>query len=119
MPRQHHQGEYPENWPQIAEWVKEQNGWKCERCGHPHDPDSGHTLTVHHLDCDKSNCEDWNLAALCQVCHLHIQGKVFLAQFYMFEHSDWFVPHIVGYYGSIGIKWTYVDLSRNRSGVSK
>lgn len=33
-------------------------------------------LTVHHLDGDKLNCRWWNLAALCQRCHLSIQGRV-------------------------------------------
>jgi hypothetical protein len=32
-------------------------------------------LTVHHLDSDKENLAWWNLPALCQVCHLAIQGK--------------------------------------------
>lgn len=94
-------GEYTEDWPEIANRVKEKNDWKCERCGHPHDVVSGHVLTVHHLDGDKSNNADWNLAALCQRCHLHIQGKVFMAQFYMFEHSEWFKPHVEGYYQSL------------------
>ncbi|GAH88897.1 unnamed protein product, partial [marine sediment metagenome] len=32
-------------------------------------------LTVHHLDGNKANCEDWNLAALCQRCHLR-KGRI-------------------------------------------
>ncbi len=95
-------GEYPDNWNEIAFEIKEEAGWVCVRCGHPHDPDSGYVLTVHHLDGNKSNYERWNLAALCQRCHLSTQGKVFMPQFYMFEHSDWFKPHVEGYYKSIG-----------------
>lgn len=100
-----HKGEYPPDWPEISERIKEKNGWKCERCKHPHDPGTGHTLTVHHLDVDKSNCQDWNLAALCQRCHLTIQSKVFFPQFYMLDHSEWFIPHLVGYYKSIGVNF--------------
>ena len=92
---------YPENWGEIATAIKDKHNWKCERCGHKHEPQTGYTLTVHHLDMDKANCEDWNLAALCQRCHLRIQGRVFLPQFYMFEHSEWFKPHVEGYYQSI------------------
>ncbi len=97
-------GEYPPCWPLLSEGVKAESGYRCERCGHPHDPGAGYALTVHHLDNDKSNCARWNLAALCQRCHLAVQGKVFLPQFYMFEHSAWFIPHVVGYYESIGVK---------------
>ena len=58
-------------------------------------------LTVHHLDGDKSNCEWWNLAALCQVCHLIIQGKVRMEQVWMLEHSEWFKPYVAGYMAHI------------------
>lgn len=87
-------GEYPEDWERIALAVKEKAGWKCERCGHRHDPRNGYCLTVHHLDGDKSNILDWNLAALCQRCHLAIQGKVNMFQCYMFEHTPWMKPHV-------------------------
>lgn len=55
-------------------------------------------LTVHHLDGDKANCRWWNLLALCQRCHLIIQGRVNPAQIYPFEHSPWFKPYAAGYY---------------------
>lgn len=55
--------------------MKQKAGWCCERCGHPHDPRAGYTLTVHHLDGDKQNCRSANLAVLCQRCHLSVQGK--------------------------------------------
>jgi 5-methylcytosine-specific restriction endonuclease McrA len=91
--------DYPENWDQIAEEVKIEAGYKCERCKHPDDRESGHVLTVHHLDMNKANCLRWNLAALCQRCHLHIQAKVRFEQGMLpgFEHSDWFKPHLEGY----------------------
>ena len=96
MPRSPHVGEYPANWDAIAKAVKDRAGWKCERCGWGNDQRTGHVLTVAHLDNVKSNCEDWNLAALCQRCHLHIQGKVSMFQEWMFGHSEWMQPHVEG-----------------------
>lgn len=89
--------EYPDSWPEIAEQIKKEAGYKCERCKHPNDIKSGHVLTVHHLDGNKANCERWNLAALCQRCHLHIQAKMIFEQMFMFGHSKWFKPHYKGY----------------------
>lgn len=94
-------GEYANNQREIHENLKELWGWKCERCNHIHDPRGGYTLTVHHLDGNKSNNSKWNLAVLCQRCHLAIQGKVIMSQYYMFDHSDWFKPHVEGYLESI------------------
>ena len=89
--------EYPENWPEIAQVVKDAAGWCCEHCGHPHDRDSGHVLTVHHLDGVKSNCEGWNLVALCQRCHLHLQAKLMPGQLIMpFAREEWMVERGVG-----------------------
>jgi hypothetical protein len=66
-------------------------------------------LTVHHLDGDKANCRWWNLAALCQRCHLEIQAKVVMERVWPHEHSEWFKPLVAGYYG-----WVYngEDLTR-------
>jgi hypothetical protein len=58
-------------------------------------------LTVHHLDGNKANCRWWNLASLCQRCHLQIQGKVLMGRVYPWEHSDWFKPYVAGYYASV------------------
>lgn len=90
--------DYPANWHEIARLVKESAGWRCVRCGHPHDVESGYVLTVHHLDMNPSNNAWWNTIALCQRCHLHVQGKVILERPYMFEHSEWFRPYVAGYY---------------------
>jgi hypothetical protein len=102
-------GAYPPDWPDIQERIKAKNFYCCERCGHRHEPQSGYTLTVHHLDNNKSNCADWNLAALCQRCHLHIQGKVEMAQSWMFDHSDWMKPHVEGYYASLLVSGNVKD----------
>ncbi|MEE8607882.1 MAG: HNH endonuclease signature motif containing protein [Nitrospiraceae bacterium] len=92
-------GEYPANWSEIAARIKLDADWRCERCGLKHDTPSHRVLTVHHLLPDKGNCEWWNLAALCQVCHLVIQAKVDLKQGFLFpeRHSEWFKKHLAGY----------------------
>lgn len=66
---------YPDNWPALARRVKDAAGWRCEQCGHPHAPERGYTLTVHHIDGDTFNNAPDNLVALCQRCHLAIHGK--------------------------------------------
>ncbi len=83
-------GDYPDNWNEIAHAIKEASDWKCERCGHPQD----YCLTVHHLDMNKSNCEAYNLAALCQRCHLKMQAKIDMQHCYMYEHADWLKKHL-------------------------
>ncbi len=96
--------QYPTDWPAIARRIKDAGGWICERCKHPHDVASAHVLTVHHLDGNKANCADWNLAALCQRCHLTVQGRVQMHQGFMPEIlpvSEWFRPHLAGYLASL------------------
>lgn len=146
-------GEYPPDWPAIADRVREEAGHRCIRCNHPYKTgshgkgewtrcdekcthgaplgfllDSGEVkpienpnapagelfgrpagnrlraqwriLTVHHLDGNKANCRWWNLLALCQRCHLQVQGRVNPAQPYVLEHSDWFKPFVAGFYSA-------------------
>lgn len=81
----------------IAWEVKEEAGWKCERCGHEDSFEAGRVLTVHHLDRNKKNNMRWNLAALCQRCHLWAEAKVWLGQLSIFEHPGWLKPHIEGF----------------------
>ena len=90
-------GTYTDDWPEVAKAAKDLAGWKCVRCGHPHEPKAGYTLTCHHLDGDKSNNAWWNVAALCQRCHLTIQAKVIMERPWMFEHSSWFRLFVAGY----------------------
>lgn len=67
-------------------------------------------LTVHHLTGVKHDLRWWNLAALCQRCHLTIQGKTRMERRFLGAHSEWFKPHAAGWYA-----WQYlgVDLSRD------
>lgn len=93
---------YPDNWKQLAERRKKAEGYKCERCGRRHEPKAGYCLTVHHLDGNKQNNADWNLAVLCQRCHLYMQGTVIMEQmlFDFVKVSKWFAPHLEGYKNS-------------------
>ncbi len=91
---------YPDNWKEIATRVKTAAMWQCERCHMMNDSGNGYCLTVHHLDGNKANCADWNLAALCQRCHLKIQGRVKMQQLFFLEVlpvSGWFKLHYEGY----------------------
>lgn len=94
---------YPNNWLKIAEQLKKEKNYTCERCKHRHEPDKGYTITVHHLDGNPSNCKRWNLAVLCQRCHLKVQAYVKLhneleqMNFPFYEPAEWLIPHLRGY----------------------
>src|SRR5579875_3569825 len=97
--------EYPADWDIIALRIKEIAKWRCERCHADFDPGlnisrkgNGFVLTVHHLDGNKKNCQQYNLAALCQRCHLRIQARVeFLRDTLDGIHSYWMSRHVKGY----------------------
>jgi len=110
MPRKS-TGRYPDNWKEIATKVKQEAGWKCIRCDHPHDPRAGDCLTVHHADLNPANCNWRNLLVLCQRCHLSVQARVNLDQPYFLEHSIWFQPFAAAFYA-----WKYQgrDLTREQ-----
>lgn len=78
---------YPKNWKEISERIRfDRAGGRCEfiigaaRCealhGRPH-PITGSkvVLTVAHLDHIPENCDDENLLAGCQRCHLRYDAK--------------------------------------------
>lgn len=71
-------------------------------------------LTVHHLTGDKADLRWWNLAALCQRCHLTIQGRVQMARVYPWPHSEWFRPYAAGWYA-----WAYLgeEIDREQAEV--
>ena len=89
-------GQYAENGKEIRRAVREAAGNKCIRCASPSVP--GRILTTHHFDGNKANDQWWNLMALCQVCHLQVQGKVDPEVPYFLEHSDWIKPYVAGFY---------------------
>ena len=67
---------YPSNWDEIANEIKMQAGWKCEKCKlqcrFPGDKFDTHkrTLTVAHINHIEMDCLPQNLVALCPRCHL-------------------------------------------------
>lgn len=77
-----HADRYPADWPIISRRIREERaGNRCEWCGaenHKPHPATGSmvVLTVAHLDHNPRNCEDNNLAALCQRCHLTYDAKL-------------------------------------------
>ena len=105
--------DYPPDWPAIARAVKEAAGWTCVRCSHAHSRENWRILTVHHWDGDKSNCRWWNLMALCQRCHLAIQGRVDPHRGYFLEHSEWCKPYAAGFYA-----WKYLGLELTREATA-
>lgn len=96
--RLHICGKYSADWNEIGDRVRDEAGGKCIRCGHEHDAPNGYALTVHHFDGNKSNNEWWNLMALCQRCHLKVQGRVNPEITYFLEHSEWAKLYIAGFY---------------------
>lgn len=112
--RPHFRGKYPPDWDEIGDRVRSEAGGKCIRCGHAHDPQAGYALTVHHFNGDKSNCQWWNLMALCQRCHLRFQNKVNPDQSYMFEHAEWAKPYVAGFYA-----WKYECKAVTRQEVAE
>lgn len=112
MPQPPHKGTYPPDWPATSRAVKDAAAWRCVRCSHQHDPSAGRTLTVHHFDGDKGNCEPWNLMPLCQACHLSVQARVDPNVPLMFEPARWAMPYIAGFYESNrGIPGPLYDLA--------
>ncbi len=107
--------DYPPDWLNIATEVKNEAKWLCVRCEHPNEWDTAHVLTVHHLDGDKANCEWWNIPALCQRCHLSIQGRVNMGQGWAMPHSGWFLPYVAGYYAFtvLGLKLSRAEVEAN------
>jgi hypothetical protein len=55
-------------------------------------------LTVHHLNGVKLDCRWWNLAALCQRCHLSVQSRVIMDRPWTRPHTPWFRPYVAAYY---------------------
>lgn len=85
----------------LMKAVKIDTQLRCESCCHPHDPTAGYTLTVHHLDLNWENNKLWNLAALCQRCHLQLQpfnafNNLLSGQwgYYLSHCALWFKPHL-------------------------
>jgi len=80
---------YPPDWKQIRERILKRAGNRCE--GSPEFPDCRRSngllhikangevtrivLTIGHLDHTPENCDESNLRAWCQRCHLNYDAK--------------------------------------------
>lgn len=92
---------FSERWPNAGVWrafMPVQASWRI--------------LTVHHFNGVKADCRWWNLGALCQRCHLEIQGKVMMERVYPLEHSEWFKPYAAGWYASA---YLHEELTREQT----
>lgn len=83
--RPENRGRYPKEWPQISRRIRfDRAKNKCEWCGaengksHPI-TGSRVVLTVAHLDHTPENCDESNLRALCQRCHLNYDRHIHAA----------------------------------------
>lgn len=56
---------YTQEWTdELKSTVRQRDGNLCKECG------SSESLSVHHIDYDKTNCSDTNLITLCNSCHV-------------------------------------------------
>jgi hypothetical protein len=60
--------DYPPNWYSIAQSYKERHGWTCKQCKINLDSHR-YLLHVHHLAGVKSYQQNYDLKALCVLCH--------------------------------------------------
>lgn len=73
---------YPTNWKDIRKKILGRSNNCCEFCGIPNyslipgnPKGSKVVLTIAHLDHNPENCDENNLRALCQRCHLRYDAK--------------------------------------------
>jgi len=64
---------YPKDWDKISQKYKEQVNWQCEAIDCKHRDLSSLQLRkylhCHHIDMKKNNTRNYNLKALCILCH--------------------------------------------------
>lgn len=67
---------YPLGWTKIfKEQIRLKYQYKCCKCG-VHEVELGRRLSVHHINCDKSNLKVENLITLCPSCHLKTHWEI-------------------------------------------
>lgn len=84
--------DYPKNWGEISEQIKDRDGWKCQECGLQFPKDKRLSKTaispngkrqsfgVHHKDRDPMNCDPGNLISLCSACHCRAEWPLIRAE---------------------------------------
>jgi hypothetical protein len=71
--------EYPKDWSQISQKLRENFGWRCNKCNlYFGDSQNRKLLHVHHRDGNKGNTSPLNLVPLCLECHSNepMQGRL-------------------------------------------
>lgn len=61
---------------EFSRWLKEKirirDNRTCQMCGKSQE-EEGRSLSVHHIDGNKDNCEEYNLIALCNTCNQKVE----------------------------------------------
>jgi predicted HNH restriction endonuclease len=86
---------YPKHWKQLAKSIKENSGWRCQKCDRSLPPnqakESRTHLQVHHWNRNPADNRPENLVALCPGCHLSYhrggKGNVSVGQLSLFDLS--------------------------------
>jgi hypothetical protein len=98
---------YPKHWKELAKSIKENSGWRCQKCDsygalryrvclRPGEKPNttkprAYDLQVHHWNRDPSDNRPENLVALCPKCHLSYhrggKGNISLGQLSLFDLS--------------------------------
>lgn len=64
--------EYPPEFnANLREEIRQRDNKLCQWCG-----EANHILDVHHIDCDKQNCNPDNLITLCRPCHRKVHWEL-------------------------------------------
>lgn len=64
---------YPYEFEQIRDYIRERDNHICQVCGTK--SSNGWELDVHHRDGDITNNDPSNLITLCRTCHRAIEGR--------------------------------------------
>jgi hypothetical protein len=65
---------YPREWDgTVQSTIRERDGYQCLLCGVTQE-EHGRTLPVHHINYNKDDIRDGNLATVCRFCHGRMHG---------------------------------------------
>lgn len=64
---------YSADWTQtLKQSIRERDHYQCQICGKNQGDES---LSIHHIDYNKQNCDPNNLISLCRICHSKTNHK--------------------------------------------
>jgi len=55
---------------ELREQIRKRDGYVCQKCGVTQE-ETGHALSIHHIDYNKKNNKEINLISLCCSCHTY------------------------------------------------